>query len=175
MNDSWKDNIVTMIYVKQELMKQDVNGIWPHYFPEVAANDEDIRQAETSLGFEIDQCYSEFLKTANGWKGFFQTVDLFGTNELSNPTIMQYVFSLLNAVEECVVESTGFSREELLPFAATRFDKDLFVITGQSSHKPGTVIWLAGEEIDRYSSFEEFFLAMIDYNRLLIQNMQRIN
>ena len=52
--------------------------------------------------------------TADGWKGFFQTVDLFGTKELSNQYIMQYVYSLFSAIEDCAIESSGFSREELL-------------------------------------------------------------
>lgn len=29
----------------------------------------------------------------------------------------------------------------------------------------GTVIWLAGGEIERFDSFTEFFEAMIEYNR----------
>ena len=114
MSDEWKNNIVTMIHVKQELMKQDVGKIWPHYFPEVAANEEDLKRAEVSLDCKIDRKYAEFLRTADGWKGFFQTVDLFGTKELSNQYIMQYVYSLFSAIEDCVIESSGFSREELL-------------------------------------------------------------
>jgi hypothetical protein len=173
MSDEWKNRIVTMIYIKQELVKLDVNKIWPHYFPEVAADEEEIKRAEVNLNYEIDQQYAEFLRTANGWKGFLQTVDLFGTKELSNPNIMKYVFSLFDSIEDCVIESSGFTRDELIPFAATRFDKDIFVIARQTSHKPGTILWFAGEEIDRYPSFEEFFLAMLDYNRMLLQNMQK--
>ena len=33
--NNWKDKIATMILVKQELMKQDVEKIWPNHFPEV--------------------------------------------------------------------------------------------------------------------------------------------
>jgi len=43
------------------------------------------------------------------------------------------------------------------------------------SHAPGTVIWLAGEEIDRYPTFTEYFLAMIEYNRLLVKDLQEGN
>ncbi|MFL2443764.1 SMI1/KNR4 family protein, partial [Bacillus thuringiensis serovar israelensis] len=31
--------------------------------------------------------------------------------------------------------------------------------------RPGEIIWFAGEEIDRFENFDEYFLAMIDYNR----------
>lgn len=171
MSEAWQNKIVTMIYVKEELMKQDTNKILPHFFPEVAADEVDLINAEINLGYAIDSQYADFLRAANGWKGFYHTVDLFGTEELSNPHIMQYIFSLLDAVEDCVIESSGFQREDLLPIAATRFDKDLFVITKQTASKPGIIIWFAGEEVDRYPNFEEFFLAMIDYNRLTIQKL----
>ena len=175
MNEEWRDRIVAMIYVKQELMKLDVDGIWPHHLPELAASEETLKKTEAYLGFKIDQDYREFLKMANGWKGFYHTVDLFGTQELSGSPIMQYAQSLLGFVEDDVIKSTGFSREELLPIAATKYDKDLFVMTRPTSHAPGNVIWLAGEEIDRYPNFTEYFLAMIEYNRLLVKDIQDNN
>jgi hypothetical protein len=42
----------------------------------------------------------------------------------------------------------------------------------RSSPSPGTVIWLAASEVDRFPSFEAFFLAMIDYNRLELHKLQ---
>ncbi|MEL4105378.1 SMI1/KNR4 family protein [Oscillospiraceae bacterium WX1] len=175
MNEEWRDRIVAMVYVKQELMKLDVDGIWPHHLPELAASEETLRKTEAHLGFRIDQDYREFLKMADGWKGYLQTVDLFGTEELSGSPTMQYAQSLLDFVEDGVIQSTGFSREELLPIAATKYDKDLFVMTRPTSHAPGTVIWFAGEEIDRYPNFTEYFLAMIEYNRQLVNDMQKGN
>ncbi len=175
MNEEWRDRIVTMVYVKQELMKLDMDGIWPHHLPELAASKETLRKTEAYLGFGIDQDYREFLKMANGWKGFLQTVDLFGTQELSGSPMMQYAKSLLGFVEDDVIKSTGFSRKELLPIAATKYDKDLFIMTSPTSHAPGTVIWLAGEVVDRYPSFTEYFLVMIEYNRQLVKDMQEGN
>ena len=140
MNEEWRDRIVAMVYVKQELMKLDVDGIWPHHLPELAASDESLRKTEAHLGFRINQDYREFLKMANGWKGFLQTIDLFGTQELSGSPMMQYAQSLLGFVEDDVIKSTGFSREELLPIAATKYDKDLFFMTLPTSHEPGNVI-----------------------------------
>jgi len=172
MNKEWRDNIVVMVYVKQELMKLDVNRIWPHHLPELAASEEDLKKTEVYLGHKIDNKYREFLTMADGWKGFYHTVDLFGTKDLQGSPLMQYSLSLLNAIEDDVIETTGFSREDLLPIAATEFDKDLFVMSRPTSHIPGTVIWFAGEEIDRYPDFTEYFLAIIDYNRLLVKDLQ---
>jgi hypothetical protein len=128
MNEELRDRIVAIVYVKQELMKLDVDGIWPHHLPELAASEEALKKTEDYLGFSINQDYREFLKMANGWKGFLQTIDLFGTQELSGSSMMQYAQSLLEFVEDDVIKSIGFSREELLPIAATKYDKDLFVI-----------------------------------------------
>lgn len=175
MNEEWQDRIVAMVYVKQELMKLDVDEIWPHHLPELAASEETLRKTEAQLGFRIDQDYREFLKMANGWKGFLQTIDLFGTQELSGSTMMQYAQSLLDSIEDDVIKSSGFPREALLPIAATKYDKDLFVMTRPTSHAPGTVIWFAGEEIDRYPNFTEYFLAMIEYNRQLVKDVQKNN
>lgn len=173
MNKEWQDHIVTMVYVKQELLKLDIEKIWPHHLPELAATEEMLSRTEEFLGFEIDRDYREFLRMANGWKGFLQTIDLFGTQELSGSPIMQYAQSLLGFVEDDVIASTGFTREELLPIAATPYDKDIFVMTRSTSNSPGIVIWLAGEEIDRYPNFTEYFLAMIDYNRMLIEDINK--
>ncbi|MBL2434413.1 SMI1/KNR4 family protein, partial [Klebsiella pneumoniae] len=45
------------------------------------------------------------------------------------------------------------------------FDKDLFVLCLPNSSRSGEIIWFAGEEIDRFKNFDEYFLAMVDYNR----------
>jgi hypothetical protein len=37
---------------------------------------------------------------------------------------------------------------------------------------PGVVIWFAGEEIDRFFDFDEFFLAMVEYNRRELEDMK---
>ena len=162
---NWKDNIATLMIVKQELMKQDVKHLWPHHFPEVGASEEKIRILEKELGYTLDQKYRDFLKYANGWKGFYQTVDLFGTEQLSNSAIMNYAKTLLDAIDEKVIIESGFYRNQLLPIAVTEFDKDLFVLCSSNSSKPGAVIWFAGEEIDRFENFYDYFLSMIDYNR----------
>lgn len=45
-------------------------------------------------------------------------------------------------------------------------NKDVFVIIADINETDReAVIWFAGEEIDRFENFEEYFLAMIDYNR----------
>ncbi|AZQ46393.1 SMI1/KNR4 family protein [Bacillus albus] len=163
--NNWKDKIATMILAKQELMKQDVEKIWPHHFPEVGANEKSIRIIEQELGYKLDLMYREFLQYANGWAGFYQTVDLFGTEQLKELAIMDYAQVLLEAIDDVVLEESGVLRQELLPIAVSEFDRDLFVLCLPNSSRPGEIIWFAGEEIDRFENFDEYFLAMIDYNR----------
>ena len=39
---------------------------------------------------------------------------------------------------------------------------DLFVLCLPNSRRPGEIIWFAGEKIDRFENFEEYFLAIVD-------------
>ncbi|MBD8035090.1 SMI1/KNR4 family protein, partial [Solibacillus merdavium] len=125
---NWRENIASMVLVKQELFKQDVKQIWPHHFPEIGANEDNILAVEKELRCKLDPMFRDFLKYANGWKGFYQTVDLFGTEQLKGSIIMDYAKILLNAIDDYVLKESGFSRDQLLPIAATEFDKDLFVL-----------------------------------------------
>lgn len=163
--DNWIDIIATMILVKQDMEKNDREELWEYYLPEVAATEECLAEVEKKLGFLLDIQYKEFLKHANGWKAFYQSVDLFGTDELLTSSNMDYAMSILEAIEDSVLKSSGVARDQILPIAATKVDKDLFVITKPTSSNSGIVIWFAGDEIDRFDSFTEFFLSMIDYNR----------
>lgn len=172
MNNEWQDKIAVMIYIKQAIMKLDVNNLWSHDLPEIAASEEELQKTERILGYRLDNYYRDFLKSANGWKEFYQTVNLFGTKELSGSKIMKYALSLLEAVDDSVFRSIGFTKNELLPIAASEYDKDLFVISVPSSRKPGVIIWLAGEEIDRFPNFKEYYLAMLDYNRDEVHDLE---
>jgi hypothetical protein len=60
-------------------------------------------------------------------------------------------------------------RDRLLPIATTLEDRDLFVLDLET----GEVIWLAGEEIDRYPNFDEYFAAMVAYNQQEIESARR--
>lgn len=169
MRNIWEERIATLVLVKQELAKIDKDNLWPYFLPSVAVAEEEIKRVEGILGYILDNDYRTFLQKANGWKGFFQEVDLFGTAQLVGSD-MEYAQMMLNSIDDSVWKNSRLKKEDVLPVAATKFDKDIFVITKPTAMNPGIVIWLAGEEIDRFSSFSEYFLAMIDYNRLLITN-----
>lgn len=77
---------------------------------------------------------------------------------------MSLARQLLNAEADCD-QSLKDMQEHLLPVAVSRTDKDLFVMVTAEGEQHGQVIWLAGGEIDTFSSFSDFFEAMIDYNK----------
>ena len=79
----------------------------------------------------------------------------------------------LSMVPDEVLHKSAVKRTDLLPISATRLDKDLFVITRPPSPNPGSVIWFAGEEVERFVTFDEFFLAMVEYSRRDVEWLRR--
>ncbi len=172
MSNDWAERIVTLALVKQDLAKADKEQLWPYHLPSLAASKDELDAVESYLGFKLDKEYRAFLDMANGWKGFFQYIDLFGTTQLLGSPDMEYACGLLESIDDDVFRTIGFSRNEFMAIASTRHDKDVFVISTSRSTKPGIVIWLAGEEVERFESFTDFFLSMIDYNRQELEEMK---
>ncbi|RSN92342.1 SMI1/KNR4 family protein [Acinetobacter pittii] len=160
----WPKEIARMAFVKNALHEADTRKIWPYYLPELGATIDNIVKTEVILGEEIDRFYREFLLYANGWKGFYQYVDLFGLSDLIGGKKMQYALDLLDVIDEKYFLKKGFCRNDLMPIAATLIDKDIFLIGKRNSSIAGKVIWYAGEEIEIFENFNEYFLAMVDYN-----------
>jgi len=158
--------------VRQEMMELDKQKLWPYHLPEVAATDDQICKAEQHLNHPLDLRYKTFLKCANGWPAFYQAVDLFGTDDLIGGSRNENAEFILSFLDESILKDSAVKREDLLPIAATKLDRDLFVLTRPSSKSPGIVIWFAGEEIDRFPNFDEFFLAMIEYNRIAVRRFK---
>ncbi|KAB2929640.1 MAG: SMI1/KNR4 family protein [Leptonema illini] len=161
----WKTHIATMGFVKQMVMKADVKNMWPHHLPEIAATERQLKETENKLGYKIDEHYREFLSFADGWKGFYQTVDLFGTGDLLSGDRYLNAKKMLSYLENDVLERSHLERKTLMPIAATAEDLDLFVLVCPPAKEKGIIVWFAGDEIQRFDNFEEYFLAMIDYNR----------
>jgi hypothetical protein len=169
----WKSRIVTLVQIKQLMADLDEKGLWQYKLPGVAATEEGLRAVEMQLGEPLDSRYRDFLRCADGWPAFHQTVDLFGHRDLLGSMAFRHAMQMLDAIEEEVLVASRLRREDLLPIAATPVDLDLFVITRASAPQPGLVMWFAGYEIDRFPSFDEYFLAMMDYNRLEVKALQQ--
>lgn len=169
--EDWKLNIVTLVYVRDQLMKADKEQVWEYYWPEVAATKNELRAIQKKLNINLSKEYQDFLLHANGWECFFQNIDLFGTSDFDSNK-MAYARELLS-VEMVYNEDLQEMKDYLFPIAVSRDDMDLFVMVLKKGDRFGEVIWLAGGEIDKYESFTEFFLAMIEYNKLGVEDMRK--
>jgi hypothetical protein len=161
----WKQRIVELVLVKQKLAELGSRGLWQHRLPSVAATEGRLKSVEAHLGEALDPDYLAFLLHADGWLAFYQTVDLFGSDDLMGNHRFHRATEMLRYVDDSVLISGGLRREDLPPIAASPVDLDLFVMTRRSA-------WLAGSEIDRFPSFDEYFIATVDYNRLEVQHLQ---
>ncbi|WP_211841568.1 SMI1/KNR4 family protein [Rudaeicoccus suwonensis] len=154
-----------LVLVKQALSEVDTKKLWYFRLPRIAASEETLRRVEAHLGESLDPQYREFLLHADGWPTFYQVVDLFGSGDLLGGGAALRGAEMLSYVEDVALAASGLRREDLLPIAVSASDLDLFVMLTKSSTIPGTVIWFAGSEVDRFPNFSEYFLAMTDYNR----------
>ena len=99
MITDWQEEMAIAWLVKQALMEADTKKIWPYHLPEVAATEAQLQKAEITLGFPLDPGYRKLLQHANGWKGFWHTADLFGTNDLTqgpNKENAEFVLSMID-------------------------------------------------------------------------------
>ena len=161
--DKWKKLLVEMLMVRDELYKADKEQLWEYHYPEVAAEPREILLVQQLLQFPLCQDYIDFLLCANGWKCFYQLVDLFGTKDFEAENMSRAKMLLDTELE--YDESLNDIKEYLLPIAVSQTDKDLFVMVLTEGRRYGEVIWLAGGEIERFTSFSDFFEAMIEYNK----------
>jgi SMI1 / KNR4 family (SUKH-1) len=166
----WKSAIVQIVYWKQIAHEHDKLNAFPWHLPKVAATEAQIVQAEREINTPFPKAYREFLKHANGWKGFRVSDDLFGTEDFLNgkaekcfefPEVEDYLFPI------------GLQKSDVIPIGASEFDLDkYFVVPETNKSKAGTVLWLAGSEAFTFSNFEAFVEEMIATNEYLARQLQ---
>jgi hypothetical protein len=165
----WKALIVKMSYWKQLINDNDREGAIPWHLPKIAATEGEVLRAESDSNIKLPEEYKSFLCCANGWAGFYISTDLFGVDELINA----YAADPLPMPEvREFIETIDLDAQHVIPIGASRFDQDVFLLVSPSSPvAPNHVIWWAGEEVERYVTFEEFFNAMIAYNAQIARKL----
>lgn len=168
MNEfNWKAEIVRLAIIKQNIAAADEKKALPWAMPNVAASEVDLAMIERDLGHALPKEYKDFLSYANGWVGFCVLTDLFGTKEL--------VSARANAARK---------RQDLLRFCQeNKLDASHCIVIGDSPNDlnmfvifqewPDSVVWLCGEEVETYDSFQEFFLAMVAYNEQVLKRLTK--
>lgn len=158
---AWIDK---MISLRNEMCQLDLEKIYNYYSPNSGSTATEIQQVEKELGISLDKQYTEFLKFANGWCEFFQAFSLFGTKELITSPQMTKAKEILGVVYPWW-ENPEFKEKELLPIAVDETGSDLFVLTPATVGGNSMVLWIAGQEIERYDSFFAFLDAMLEYTK----------
>lgn len=162
----WKLEISALFLVKREIIKVDRTKLWPQHLPRLAATRDEIRELEEHLGFRLPEIYADFLMHANGWVNFYQHADLFGTKDHLGSEIQR---SALEGLKYCRLDGEDSAPRNLVPIAASKDDMDIFCLHKET----GEIVWLAGGEIERFPDFGEYFLAMIDYNREDLADLEK--
>ena len=101
------------VLIRQRLAELDTQGIWKYPLPEMTASEDEIAATELKLGYRLDQGYRQFLRHANGWKSFYQDMDILGTMGLMGGAVMDAAMVQLAAIDpgsfadNVGVEATG--------------------------------------------------------------------
>src|SRR3990172_5973990 len=159
----WKKEIGIAFLVRQKVAEVDTEHILPFALPQLAATEDAIRSVEAQIG-NLPTDYRSFLLCANGWDAFCMDRDLFALSDLVAGPRMVRAGELLATLTP-LEDLCGLSEDEVLPIGLAQQDIDLFVISRAPGATLGKVYWLAGQLVEQYQSFSEFFLAMVDYSR----------
>lgn len=171
MSHDWRPEIVRMAQVKQMLNDADVEKLWEFHLPKVAASQDSLTELERALGFRLDPQYREFLSYANGWPWFMQSITLLGTEELAGGPEMAAAREMLAVLPTNWIEAEAPGADTVCPIGVTMEDRDMFVMPVGGGQQQPMVLWIAGEVVDRYRTFLDFFLAMIEYNLLGLKDL----
>jgi SMI1-KNR4 cell-wall len=169
--ENWKTEIARIVHWKQIAAEHDTQHALPWSLPKAGAQPDHIREAENKLGVIFSPDFKEFLALANGWNGFYVLIDLFGTQDFLSGRAgkVRDRTEVAEFVAQC-----GLSTMDVVPIGASDAELDVFLLVSQASTVlPGTVLWWANEEIDRYPTFREFLGAMVNYNAQIANKLVR--
>lgn len=158
---TWPVDLGVAIGVQAQLEERDPEGLLEGTVPRPKTSEEQISQLERSLGERLPESYRQFLLHADGWPGFYFTLDLFGLPELQGEGKHRHAQTLLETYDaEEVLEDSSLPKADLLPVAAGQ-GNDLVVILRDGRPEAGTVVWFDGEEYGRFDTFADFFEEVV--------------
>ena len=159
----WKLAIVKNFQWRQAAEDYDKARICPMGAAKVAASNEAIMSAEHAVNFQFSDDYRDFLRHADGWPSFCQSLNLFGTTDFRSGESRRLLNNNRDAT--AFMNQLGYSSEDYVAVGGERSGPDLFLlISPHSTRLPGGVIWFDKEELERFDSFCEFFSSMIKLN-----------
>ena len=171
---TWPDYIGWGWMVVQQRMEADWKGIWNYALPHVHATEETVTSTEAQLGFRLPESYRGFLLASNGWPYFYQNMTIFSTSDLLGGDLHKAGQTQLE-LEECVeaMAAGGVIAADHFPVAASLESIDVALMGKPDTPAEGTVSWARGEVIERYDDFLDYYLSMMELNKLDIARLRR--
>ena len=151
----------------QARTEADWTGLWDYALPHVHATEETVTNTEAQLGFRLPESYRGFLLTSNGWPCFYQDMTIFSTSDLLGGDLHK-AGQIQLELPECVeaMAAGGVIAADHFPVAASLTQIDVALMGKPDTPAEGTVSWVRGEVIERYDDFLDYYLSMMEYNKL---------
>ncbi len=160
---NWIKEIAIAQFVNEKIREQDTDSIWHFSYPNIAATPLQIEAFQISQG-AMPAMFLNFLSYANGWSNFYQAVRILSTHDFGGPfgARAQELISTLDI--------NDFKGRTFIPVAVSENDIDVFFMEPDGEK----VFWFAGQPVEVFESFAEWFLAMVDYNRLEYERLKKL-
>ncbi|MFC2779580.1 MULTISPECIES: SMI1/KNR4 family protein [Actinomyces] len=164
---TWPEYIGWGWMIVQARMEADWTGLWDYALPHVHATEETVTNTEAQLGFRLPESYRGFLLTSNGWPCFYQDMTIFSTSDLLGGDLHK-AGQIQLELPECVeaMAAGGVIAADHFPVAASLTQIDVALMGKPGTPAEGTVSWVRGEVIERYDDFLDYYLSMMEYNKL---------
>ena len=164
---TWPDYIGWGWMINQARMEADWKGLWDYAMPNPKASEETVARAEARLGFRLPESYRGFLLAADGWPCFFQDMTAFSTSDLLGGELHEAGQTQLE-LEECVeaMAAGGVIAADHFTVVASRESIEIALMGKPGTPAEGTVSWVRGEVMQRYDDFLDYYLSMMELNKL---------
>ena len=164
---TWPDYIGWGWMIVQARMEADWTGLWDYAVPHVHATEETVASTEAQLGFRLPESYRGFLLASNGWPCFYLDMTAFSTSDLLGGELHEAGQTQLE-LDECIeaMAAGGVIAADHFPVAASLESIDVALMGKPGTPAAGTVSWVRGEVIERYDDFLDYYLSMMELNKL---------
>ncbi|OFT37494.1 1,3-beta-glucan synthase regulator, partial [Actinomyces sp. HMSC08A09] len=171
---TWPDYIGWGWMIVQARMEADWKGIWNYAVPHVHATEETVASTEAQLGFRLPESYRGFLLASNGWPYFYLDMTAFSTSDLLGGELHEAGQTQLE-LDECIeaMAAGGVIAADHFPVAASLESIDVALMGKPGTPAAGTVSWVRGEVIERYDDFLDYYLSMMELNKLDTADLRR--
>jgi len=164
---TWPNYIGWGWMIVQARMEADWTGLWDYAMPNPKASEETVARTEAQLGFRLPESYRGFLLAADGWPCFFQDMTIFSTSDLLGGELHKAGQIQLELVE-CVeaMAAGGVIAADHFTVVASRESIEIALMGKPGTPAEGTVSWVRGEVMQRYDDFLDYYLSMMELNKL---------